>query len=451
VTIKERVYYIINGKPSPYCANGKKKTFRPKSNDYGFCDNIKRCECFQKHAENNHVQQDMQHVAEARKSTWLKKYGVDNASKSTTVKNKRKKTMESRNYSHIYNKLAHEKETVGFEQVIDRVAQRVHPLFTREEYVGSNRANKYPWQCNTCANQFESHIDYGTLPRCPICYPKTVSSAEIALAAFIRSLCTNVITNTKDILKTQELDIYLPDKKLAVEYNGVYWHSSDLKTPDYHVNKYLRCKELGIHLIQIFEDEWIRSPEIVKNRLSNIIGTSTKIGARNCVVKKLTTDEYKKFVNSHHLAGYAHSTFKYGLVMGNEIKAVMGFSKSRYSKEGYELIRYCSSDTVIGGAGKLLSHFKKTHNPECIVTYADRCWSNGRLYEELGFTNITSNENNTGYWYIKNNIRYHRSNFTKSRLVKMGHDIALTESVIMRDMGYIKIYNCGNYKFLWRP
>jgi hypothetical protein len=105
---------------------------------------------------------------------------------------------------------------------------------------------------------------------------------------------------------------------------------------------------------------------------------------------------------------------------------------------------------VIGGAGKLLSHFKKEHLPESIVTYADRCWSDGGLYRKLGFTDETSDQLNTGYWYIKDNIRYHRSNFTKSRLVSMGHSPELSEAQIMNNMGYARIYDCGNYKFIWK-
>ena len=392
----------------------------------------------------------MKHVVEARKGTWLEKYGVDNASKAEAVKIKRKRTMSDRNYSHIYDNLAHAKETAGFNQIVARVAGVVSPMFSREEYSGSGRKNKYLWKCDTCEHLFTSHVDYGTVPKCAVCYPKTVSAAEIEIATFIRSLCTNVVTNTKEVLRTHELDIFLPDQSLAIEYNGVYWHSSPKKASDYHVNKYLECKNLGIHLIQIFEDEWLRSPDVVKQRLANLVGKSDTLGARRCNIRELTTNEYRAFVNSHHLSGYANAAIKYGLVHAGEIKAVMGFSKSRYTKEGYELIRYCSDGTVLGGASKLLSHFKKVHDPVCIVTYADRCWSNGELYQKLGFENVTVNEKNTGYWYIKDIIRYHRSNFTKARLVKMGYDSSLTETEIMQSLGYLKIYDCGNYKFIWR-
>lgn len=448
-TIKERVWYILLNKPTIVCKMGNKQTFNSKKQTYGFCDNINKCECLKKHQIDNYVPRDMNHVIESRKKTWLKKYGVENAGMAEIVKQKRKTTMAARNYSHIYNNLSYKKETIGFEQVISRVSKVAEPLFDRTEYNGSRRHNAYPWRCISCLISFESHVDYGTIPKCPVCYPKTVSQAERDLANFIRALDIDIITNTKKIISPLEIDIYIPDKKIAIEYNGIHWHSSEKKSPDYHVTKYLKCKEKGIHLIQIFEDEWLRNPDIIKNRLKNILGMSDRVWARKGIISELTTDEYKKFTENNHLRGYAHATIKYGIFIDNKLVAAMGFSKSRYTKEGVELIRYCSDGTVIGGAGKLLSYFKKIHDPKSIVTYADRCWSNGDLYRKLGFTDVTTNQKNFGYWYIKNLIRYHRSSFTKGRLVKLGHPKDLSEYEIMSSLGYTKIHDCGNYKFIW--
>lgn len=449
VTLKERIYYILLDKPDVICHLQKKKTFNPKNNNYGFCDNISKCECFREHSKLNYTPRDMSIVVEKRKNTWLEKYGVDNVSKSPDVKEKRKHTRASRNYCRLYTELAHLKETVGFEQVINRVGHVVEPLFTRDAYSGSSRTNVYPWKCVSCSNVIHSHIDYGTVPRCVKCYPKTVSKGENEIAIFIESLGLEIEKNTKTIIPPLELDIFIPSKNIAVEFNGTYWHSSEKKQSDYHVNKYLKCKEIGIQLIQIFEDEWVISSDIIKSRLKNLLGQDDKYHARKGVVLEISGSEFKEFTSRYHLRGYANSTHKYGLFINDELKAVMGFSKSRYTKTGYELVRYCSRGTVVGGASKLLSHFKKTVNPELIVTYADRCWSSGDLYQKLGFTNVTNDIKNVGYWYVKNNVRYHRSNFTKNRLVKLGYPVDKTEAEIMKECGYSQIYDCGNYKFIW--
>lgn len=449
VTIKERVAYLLLNKPEVICVHGKKKTFNPKTTSYGFCNNIKYCECFRKHSIENYVPRDMSVVVEKRKKTWLEKYGVDNASKSPAVINKRKETMRERDYSTLHKALQFQKETIGYEQVLARVSTNVSPLFDREAYIGSNRKNLYPWRCNSCGNEFESHIDYGTMPKCNICYPKTISKAEREISDFIRNLGETIKTNDKTTLGGLEIDIYIPGKKIGIEYNGVYWHSSKKKLPNYHVDKFLACREKNIRLIQIFEDEWIRTPEIVKNRLKSILGHNQKIGARKCQLVEITCGDYRNFLEATHIRGYANSKYKYGLTFNGNLVAVMGFSKSRYTKEGYELIRFSSTANVVGGASKLLSHFIKEHDPKTIVTYADRCWSDGNLYQTLGFSNNTTKDNNIGYWYIKDNVRYHRSNFTKNKLVKLGYPKDKSEFEIMDELGYFRIYDSGNYKFIW--
>lgn len=344
--------------------------------------------------------------------------------------------------------MSHEKETVGYHKVIERVSEFVSPLFTREEYTGSNRKNVYEWQCNTCSDVVHSHIDYGTIPRCKRCDPKTISKAEIEIANFIRSHGIDIKTNTNEVLGNLEYDIYIPSKNLAIEYNGTYWHSTKHKKANYHVDKYLRSKELGVHLIQIFEDEWGRSKEVILSRIKNILGLDEKVMARKCVVKEIDSKMYKNFLDLYHLQGATGSKHRYGLFFNEELMAVMGFSNSRYTSEGVELIRYCSKATVIGGAGKLLKYFINAEKPTKIVSYANRCWSNGNLYRTLGFTDVTEKENNVGYWYVKKGIRYHRSSYTKGKLIKMGFDVDKTESEIMDEMGYLKIYDCGNYKFV---
>lgn len=450
VTIKERVFYLLNGRPQINCKYGKKKTFSKTKQVYGFCDNISRCACFAEHAKTvDRAPIDMPDLLEKRKKTWLAKYGVDNVSKVDAIKRKRVTTMAERSYNTMYKKLAFDKQTVGFAQVISRVAHSVSPEFTREEYSGCFRKNHYEWKCTTCAHIFADHVDYGRVPRCVKCYPATVSAAENEIKEYIQSLGMTITSNTKEVLKNLEYDIFIPDKMIAVEYNGVYWHSSIHKSRDYHVNKFIRSREAGVHLIQIFEDEWINNPGIVKSRLRSILGVDTKIYARNCKVQPISGPVYSAFSRAHHLQGNANATYKYGLFHLDVLVAIMSFSKSRYSTTGYELIRYCSVGTVVGGAGKLFAYFRKVLDPELVISYANRCWSNGKLYETLGFSNVTKVDANTGYWYIKDSIRYHRSTFTKSRLVKMGQDTVLTEHEIMKKMGYLLIHDCGNYKFQW--
>ena len=421
VTLGERAWYLLNDRPDAFCKLQKKKTYNSRTEKYGFCNNINQCECFREHLVATYKPKNIAGGMEKRRANCIEKYGVENVGMLETVKEKRKNTMANRNYDHIWDRIQEEKETAGMNQVIERVSNQVTPEFTRDDYIGSHRHNKYQWKCVHCGNIFNDHVDYGRIPRCHKCYPKDISKPEIEIRDFIESLGIKVVANTTEFLGNLEYDIYLPDYKIAIEHNGTYWHSSIKKKPKYHVNKFIKSRDIGIHLIQIFGDEWHSKPEIIKNRLIAILGKGPKIFARKCKVIEVSTIDYKEFTNKPHLQGYAHATIKYGLTYDDKLVAVMGFGKSRYTSDGFEMIRFCSDNTVVGGASKIFKHFIKQHDPVSVVSYANRCWSTGSLYKTLGFKNVTSNDLNVGYWYISSDYkRYHRSNFTKGKLVSKG-------------------------------
>ena len=449
VTIREQVYFLLNDRPSAFCKLDNKRTLN--STGYGFCGNISKCQCFREQHTINFKPFDVPSVLLKRKKTWTSKYGTENPMQATEVKARRLMTIQSRDYAASRASTAYAKQSVGYDQVLARVSDAVLPLFDRTDYNGSFRKNKYQWQCQQCSAEFYDHVDSGRQPVCKVCWPSTTSQDEIAVRDYVGSLGFVTISNTKEILGNLEYDIYVPSKQIAFEFNGVYWHSSLHKSSKYHVDKFTRSRDLGVHLIQIFEDEWKNKPDIVRSRIKSILGVDTKIAARKCKIQALSPAEYKLFTLTNHLQGYAHSTHRYGLYYNSVLVAVMGFSKSRYTSTGYELVRFCSVGTIIGGASKLFAHFRKSHNPQSVVSYANRCWSNGRLYEALGFTNVTESDDNTGYWYLDGYTRYHRSSYTKQRLVDDGADSGLTESEIMSSRGFLKIYDCGNYKYLWQP
>jgi hypothetical protein len=121
----------------------------------------------------------------------------------------------------------------------------------------------------------------------------------------------------------------------------------------------------------------------------------------------------------------------------------MTFGKPRFSKKyEYELIRYCSVGSVIGGASRLLTAFERDHNQKSIISYCDLRWGTGNLYDKLGFTKLEDTA--PGYFYVKDGSRYNRMLFMKKTLVKKGHDPELSECQIMKNEGYRRIWDCGN-------
>ena len=274
--------------------------------------------------------------------------------------------------------------------------------------------------------------------------------------------CTDmnmIITNSKGIIPPKEIDIYDPIYRLAFECNGCYWYSDEKKSPSYHKNKWKECKNHGIQLISIWED-WVKNkPEIVKSMIKakyHIYEES--IYGRKCLVEAIPPATAAKFYNENHIQGQCRASYHFGLIYNDCIVAAMSFSKmrgcmgSQTSREGqWELVRFCNklNTQVIGAADKLLKNFIRQMNPRSIVSFSLNDISDGGLYKRLGF--IKSGENTT-YWYIGQNYRrYHRSNFTKSALIKSGmvpDDLDnWTETEVMMRNGFVRIHDSGQTKW----
>lgn len=313
---------------------------------------------------------------------------------------------------------------------------------TNVEIVCPQHGSFFQWPAN--------HLIGESCPKCA-CFR---SKGEKEVEEFVRGLGFEISTSDRQILNGDELDIVIPQKKIAIEYNGLRWHSNFFKPNDYHLQKTMKCEERGYRLIHIFEDEWIYKKDITKSRIKNILGVNGNvIYARNCHIKEVDGHTSNKFLFENHIQGKCASSIKLGLFYNDELVSLMTFGKSRHfignGKTEWELLRFCNKmDTrVVGGASKLLKHFIKTYNPNEIVSYADKRWSDGNLYEVLGFQKY--NESKPNYFYIINGKREYRFNYRKSILVKQGFDPNKTEKEIMEERGIPRIYDCGCLCYKW--
>lgn len=284
------------------------------------------------------------------------------------------------------------------------------------------------------------------------------SKSQEEIANYIKDvLKINIRLNDKKILNGVELDIFLPEHNLAIEFNGLYWHSEKLgKHKNYHLDKTIMAMNKEIKLIHIFEDEWLYKKEIVLSRLKHILGKSeNKLFARKCIIKEIDSNVKDDFLNKTHIQGTDKSSIRLGAFINNDLVGVMTFSKLRKalgyinnSSEEYELVRF-SSNSVIGLASKLLNYFIKNYKPIKIITYADRRWTpinSHSMYNKIGFKFI--NETKPNYWYSKKGkTREHRFNYRKDILVSKGFDKNKTEKEIMDELGYDRIWDCGSFKY----
>ena len=345
-------------------------------------------------------------------------------------------------------------QSMGWNNFVEKASEihnnRYH--YPEQEYITSHDKINIKCKKHGIFTQSPSNHLYGE-NGCPSCRYFS-SKAEKRIIEFIENLGFNVEINNRKILNGKEIDIYIEERNLAIEFNGIYWHSElQGKNKKYHLDKKNKAQEKDIDLIHIFEHFFKNKPEIVFSRIKNLLGKNDrKIYARKCVLKKVDKKTKSKFLIDNHLQGNCGSNFDIGLFYNDELVSLMSFCKKRKSlgnthTDGhYELARFCNilNTSVVGGASKLLSFFEKEKNPSSLVSYADRNWSTGTLYKKIGFNFVRFS--NPNYWYFKQMNVYHRYNFAKHMLKKKlkTFDKSQTEWYNMKENEWDRFWDCGN-------
>ncbi len=283
------------------------------------------------------------------------------------------------------------------------------------------------------------------------------SKIQNDILIFLESIYSGeIIINCRSIITPQELDIVLPKLKIAIEVNGVYWHSElHGKHKNYHINKTIAAKDAGYTLIHVTDVQWITQSNIVKSRLKIKLGLNTsKIYARKTNIITPTKTQAKDFLNINHIQGSCNSSIEMGLLYDDEIVAIMTFGKSRFNKNCcWELLRFCTKldCNVIGGASKLFKNAIRTHQLNKIISYAELTWNTGTLYNQLGFNHIHNATPNYKYFHTNSVFQlYNRIKFQKHKLKNLlnHYDAHKTEWQNMVNNGYDRIWDCGNS--VWR-
>jgi len=390
-------------------------------------------------------------IKEKKKITCLKKYSVNNPFKSKQIREKYIRTCNFKyNTNHPkQSKLYKNKYKIDFYNKLinsGRLKNIVIPNFALKEYI--NVENEYSWICLKCNSIFEDNLDNGKIPRCPKCFPPLngTSKSEQEVTNFIKEVTTDIEVHNRTILNGKELDIFIPSHNLAIEFNGLYWHSEigGCTTPNYHLNKTLQCQEKGVQLIHIFEDEWIEKPEIVKSIIKAKLGLIiNKIPARKCIIQLVSNEEAFEFLDTNHLQGFINGTH-IGLFFNGELVSVLTYGKSRFNKNyETEIYRFCNKNNLIvqGALSKLIKQIKSNS----ILTYVDRRYGTGFGYLKTGFKLINSSTPN--YFYTKDyQHRESRIQYQKSKLKDKLEifDENLTEWQNMQLNNYDRIWDCGN-------
>jgi len=451
----EFFYCGLYKKKKPLCICGKELGF--KSFTKGFYKNCSSI-CAGKNKE----------TLSKRKKTSLKKYGVENIMKLDSI-------------SEESSKLQRNKSLKTYKENL----QELFILSDKEckEYLLLEKESEDQWTfiCKKCKNVFKDKLykkgnkrsfNY-QIPRCLKCNPLKEKHLQKEIYNYLLENKQSSTYDNKSILNNKELDLYIADKSLAIEFNGLMYHSfwsfdhsifnnkeqESLRKKE-HLIKTELCEEKNINLLHIFENEWLdpTKQDIWKSIISSKIGKNTRIYARKTILDTdIPSKESKSFLEENHLQGNIAGSIRIGLRnKEGDLLCLMTFWKSRYGwKYNYELLRFASKKyiTITGGASKLFSYFKKNtlEDWESIVSYADRRHSNWNLYSALGFTFSHKTQPNYFYFKHKEYILYSRVSFQKHKLKEKleSFDPNLTETENMYNNSYRKIFDCGNKVYIY--
>lgn len=336
---------------------------------------------------------------------------------------------------------------------IDNNHLKTHNI-TKEEYI-----RKFGCQEMICNQYHDLLSKNATIINSKMTYQRK-SKSEKEIIKFIKKSGIDCRSDRR-ILNGKEIDIYIPQKKIGIEYNGNLWHSEFFGKKDkkYHLLKLEECNKKGVSLIHIYEDEYIKNKDLILNKIIHILGENKnkpKIYARKTIVKEISKCIANDFLTKYDIYGDTSSTLYYGCFYENKLIAVMSFKLFDRHSKTYQIIRFSSDYNYVccGVGGKIVKHFIKEQKTKNIFVMLERRWLKSiddNIFTKIGF--VKTKINPPDYFYLdkRNNSRLRKSLFCKKRLnKKYGLSLKLTELEMTRKLGFDRIWNCGSVTYQYK-
>lgn len=443
------------GGPSPFCSEKvrqkKEETLKKK---YGvenisqvkeIQDKIKQTNLRRYGVESYLSTEDAQQKSREKKK---QKYGTDNLLSLKEIQQKSKETMKQK-YGVEYNWQR--------EEIKEKAKQTILTKYGYENPFGNKEI-----QDKAIKTQIRRYGGLGM--QSPIIAKKIIetnlkkygsetgpsfSKKEKEVLLYVKSIYKGkIIENDHSVLGNQELDIYLPELSIAIEFNGAYWHSEEIKGKNYHKDKTKLCLDKGIRLIHIYEWEWDNQKEMIKTFLRFCLTEdSRRIYARKCEIRNVDRKTYHDYCRKNHLQGAKAGTKDltvYGLYYNDELVQLMSFDKpARSTKYQWEIIRGCpgSMNHVIGGNSKLFKHFIREKNPDNIMSKCDFDKFDGRGYYAMGMELVSWQNRCYDVWNEGGTLK--ATSYRPRR----------KENILKREQQMkngFKLYSAGTGEFVWR-
>lgn len=335
-------------------------------------------------------------VREKIRNSCLEKYGVDSILKAAMIREKQAKDEKHSRYDLFCEQLKR---------------KQLELLDSKEEFANGNI---FRYRCARCNEEFKSthsSIQYVNCPNCGY----AASSKEQDLFFWLLSLGIDCVQSDKTQIAPLELDMFIPEHKLAIEFDDLYLHSELFKDKNYHLNKSVKCYKKWIKLLHIFENDWDNRQDIVKSIIKANLGIyDRKIKSKNCKIKEISSSDYKKFVESNSITEYVPAKYKIGLFYEKELIYVCSFGNKENETE---LVINCSklNTLVEDGMKTIVKYFVEKYKPETLVYYIDRKYFNDKDFKDWKLVS----DIDADYWYFKDGCLENKSKYQKHKLSKL--------------------------------
>jgi hypothetical protein len=298
-------------------------------------------------------------------------------------------------------------------------------------------------QCYVCGSEYTPRfgdIKKGVSLTCG-CTTFRTSSAQRGIADFVESLGLSV--QMEHEVNKLKYDIFIPTKNVVIEYNGLRWHQDGNRD----FIKYTNALKHDLKYVMVFEDEWLKANDRVKNLLQYRLGAKSpkSIRPKKCEIRSITHQKADEFYSLYHYIGPCNARINYGVLLEDKLVSCISFKRpTRQSKFEWELVRMVSHQDfrVHGIWTKLLGKFILEYKPESIVSFSDNRLFSGSTYQTIGFVNDGTVK--PDYYWCKGTHRFHKSGLRKPKGEKR------TESELRESDGYRKIWDVGKTRWVWR-
>lgn len=306
----------------------------------------------------------------------------------------------------------------------------------------SHKGSRFRVRCRSCgAIQERTLYSIEETRKCFVCCPRE-TAGHLELLEFVRGLAPDAVSNDRSVISPLELDVVVPSARLAIEFNGLYWHSEAHRGRTYHEDKARTAAEAGYRLIHVWEDEWRDRRPIIESMVRHRLGgDARRVGARSCEVIELSTAERREFLNRCHIDGDVQASFAWGLAYQGELLACLSVRRPGHRKwsDRLEVARFAvaSGCSVPGALSRLsrqaLSQAVRSGH-QGLMSYIDTRYGDGAGYLSAGYTQ----HSRTGptFWWTDFSERFNRFRY------RADPARGLSEAQVAAAAGASKVWGC---------